>query len=230
MHPSAMVLGEAFFKLYAAPDVRRILDVGARDVNGSLRSFCPVGSAYVGVDLEAGAGVDTVLTDPYAFPFPDNHFDLVVSTSCFEHNQFFWLGFLEQMRVTRPGGFVYINAPSNGAYHGYPFDNWRFYPDAALALQAWALRSGVYAVAIESFIAPQLDSIWSDCVMIFQKSSEPKPPQPLLHEGFPGAYNIRRFDCEHVMNFTPLHEDAKLVNELKWRLALQGMDLPVDGT
>lgn len=43
--------------------------------------------------------------------------------------------FLEYARVIKPGGMIYINAPSNGDYHRYPDDNWRFYPDCGRVLK-----------------------------------------------------------------------------------------------
>ena len=42
----------------------------------------------------AGKGVDIVLEDPYCLPFADNSVDVVVSSSCFEQAEFFWLLFL----------------------------------------------------------------------------------------------------------------------------------------
>ena len=60
-------------------------------------------------------------------------FSTQVSTSCFEHDPIFWLTFKEIARVTKVDGFVYVNAPSNEVYHGYPGDNWRFYKDAPAA-------------------------------------------------------------------------------------------------
>jgi SAM-dependent methyltransferase len=97
----------------------RVLDVGARDVNGSVRDFCPPNADYIGVDLDAGPGVDHVLDDPTKLPFDDDTFDVVMSTSCFEHDQMFWLTFAEMRRVLKPSGYIYINAPSNGAYNSY---------------------------------------------------------------------------------------------------------------
>src|SRR5579872_6529357 len=117
MHPSALEFGRHFLDCYGGKTPRRILDVGSRDLNGSLRAFCPPGAEFVGIDLDEGAGVDVVLKDPYAYPFDDQYFDLVVSTSCLEHDQMFWLTFLECLRVVKPGGFVYFNCPSNGPYH-----------------------------------------------------------------------------------------------------------------
>jgi SAM-dependent methyltransferase len=214
MHPSAFQIGKKIFDIYWKNEFKRILDVGARDVNGSLRAFCPSGAEYVGVDLEAGPGVDIVLKDPYDYPFPNEHFDLVVSTSCFEHDGMFWLGFLEQLRVLSHSGTLYINAPSNGAYHGYPNDNWRFYPDASLALEAWARRNRQEAFVIESFIAPKIEMGWNDCVMIFQKVVAASRRRRYVFEFFPGSYNIRKFGHQEVLNFSPYSQDEQMIEAL----------------
>jgi hypothetical protein len=43
-------------------------------------------------------------------------------------------------RVVKSGGFIYLNAPSNGYVHNHPLDIWRFYPDAGIALEKWAKK------------------------------------------------------------------------------------------
>ena len=138
------------------------------------------------------------------------------STSCFEHNQMFWLAFTEMVRVVKPGGHVYINAPSNGTYHAYPYDNWRFYPDASLALVAWAKRQGMDVALIESFVARK-KAVWNDCVMVFQRpiGGTTTPPERLLCDVFSDAFNIRTHESETVQNFSELPEDLLIARSLK---------------
>jgi SAM-dependent methyltransferase len=179
-----MLTGAAFFKTYGARFANpRILDVGAMDVNGTLRSIAPAGCVYTGLDLAEGPGVDCVLdASPMGrgtFPFSNGSFDLVVSTSCFEHDPAFWVTFAEMARVVRAGGFIYVSVPANGPYHGHPGDCWRFYADAGKALAAWAQRLyglsygvGFAIELVESFLmAPQQD-IWIDNVMVFAKGPQ----------------------------------------------------------
>ena len=80
-----------------------------------------------------------VLDDPYHLPLASESVDVVVSSSRFEHVEFFWLMFNEVLRVFKPDGLFYLNAPSNGEFHRYPVDCWRFYPDAAQALVNWGV-------------------------------------------------------------------------------------------
>jgi SAM-dependent methyltransferase len=190
MHPSARDLGRLLFENYWRSGFRRVLDIGSLDVNGSLREFTPPGAEYIGIDLESGKGVDLVLDDPYTYPFEDNWFNLIVSTSCFENDPMFWLTFLEVGRVLAPGGALYINAPSSGSYHTHPWDNWRFYPDASHALEMWAARSGAALHVVESFCVTGRDH-WNDYVMIFTKGT-PDPAQHLISDQLTGLQNIRQ--------------------------------------
>jgi SAM-dependent methyltransferase len=178
MHISAMLIGERVFQHYAeaiAPG-GVIVDVGAMDINGSLRSVCPSHLRYVGVDIEAGKGVDLVATDPYRVPLDDEVCDIVVSSSCFEHNEFFWLTFLDALRILKPGGVLYVNAPATGPYHKHPLDCWRFYPDAGLALTSWGRRNGYPLSLAESFIGPKSNGIWNDFAAVFVKADTPVLP------------------------------------------------------
>jgi hypothetical protein len=80
----------------------------------------------------------------------------------------FWLVFLEIMRVLKPDGLFYLNAPSAGSFHRYPVDCWRFYPDSGKALVQWARKSGTQATMLESFI--QKGGNWHDYVCVFLKN------------------------------------------------------------
>lgn len=115
-----------------------IIDIGSYqtdDLNSSYRTlFNNPGWVYQGVDISAGPNVDIVLPSPYIFPIADNYADVIVSGQAFEHIEFFWLSWLEMVRVLKPGGYIMLIAPSRGAEHRYPVDCWRFYPDGFRAL------------------------------------------------------------------------------------------------
>jgi len=172
MHLTAFTNAQAFFTTYgpSLPAPARILEIGSQDVNGSIRSAAPEGSVYRGLDFTPGPGVDVVLDDPYALPVEDNSADVVVSSSCFEHAEMFWLTFLEVMRVLKPAGLFYLNAPSNGAFHRFPLDCWRFYPDAGRALVTWGKRNGLRPALLESYTSAQSGGEeWNDFVAVFLK-------------------------------------------------------------
>ena len=172
MHKSAMNVGGRFFSTYLSQMPNPlVMDIGAQDVRGSLKSVLPAHARYLGVDMVAGKGVDVVIDDPYKLPFDDASADVVVSSSCFEHAEFFWLSFLEIMRVLKPNGLVYLNVPSNGAFHRYPVDCWRFYPDSGRALANWARKNQFDAVLLESFVLDQCEpDRWNDFVCVILRS------------------------------------------------------------
>ena len=168
MHATALENAERFFKTYRIEGAGRVLDIGSQDVNGSLRSVCP--HRYTGVDFVSGPGVDVVLDGPYKLPMPDESVDIVVSSSCFEHSEFFWLLFRDILRVLKPAGLFYLSAPSNGDIHRFPVDCWRFYPDAAVRLSAkWGRRNGYNSCTLESYTSKRKGSVWNDYVGVFLK-------------------------------------------------------------
>ena len=167
-----------FFELYWQPGFTDVIELGSQDVNGSLREVCPVGARYVGVDTGSGKGVDVVIAAGDALPYADASFDVAVTSSTFEHDFMFWESFLELVRVLRPGGLLYLNAPSNSAFHRYPLDCWRFYPDAGLTLMRWAGKKGLPVELMESFVAPPQTDTWCDLVAVFRRPmADVAPPR-----------------------------------------------------
>ena len=171
MHPTAYEHGRLFFELYWRPEFADVVELGSQNVNGSLRDHCPAGARYVGMDMAPGNGVDLVVTPGEPFPIADDSVDVAVTSSAFEHDICFWETFLDLMRILKPGGLLYVNAPSNYAFHRYPVDCWRFYPDAGHALTVWASRRGVSVDLLESFVAKPRDGSWADYVAVFRKAT-----------------------------------------------------------
>jgi SAM-dependent methyltransferase len=212
MHKSAMKNGELFFKTYAKNMENPIIvDIGAMDVNGSLRSVCPDNAKYIGVDLCAGKGVDIVISDPYKLPFSNEYADIVVSSSCFEHTEFFWVSFLEIIRILKPNGILYLNVPMNGDFHRYPVDCWRFYPDAGRALVNWAKRNGINTVLLESFVAQQDGAPWNDFVCVILKGSSISDNQKdrIIHTKKDFINGACDTSVDSMINFQEESEDRK---------------------
>ncbi|MFO1219797.1 MAG: class I SAM-dependent methyltransferase [Burkholderiaceae bacterium] len=213
MHPSAMQNGSRFFDTYvrdmAGPFV---VDIGSQDVCGSLKSVLPSNARYLGVDMVAGKGVDLVIEDPYSLPLADASVDAVVSSSCFEHSELFWVAFLEMMRVLKPHGLLYLNAPSNGPVHRYPVDCWRFYPDSGLALQRWANRNGFDALLLESYISDQSDGYWNDfvCVMLRDAKHAPAYPRRIVQAATDFSNARCHPDPDRIINPQEMPEDLRL--------------------
>jgi cephalosporin hydroxylase len=180
MHYSAYVNAQKFYEKYCYENIqnKKILDVGSYDVNGTMKPIFEQGQ-YIGLDMEKGPNVD-IVGKSHEIPFIDNFFDIVISSSCFEHDDMFWVSFKEMCRVLKPGGYMYIQAPQNGPYHGWPGDNWRFYADSWRALEKWGKSLGYEVELVESYIdektpSPEYEGnrIWNDSIGIYRK----KPSQ-----------------------------------------------------
>lgn len=188
MHYTALQNCQHFFDNYGESikklsPMAHVVEIGSQDVNGSLRSLCPEQFKYTGVDFVAGKGVDLILDDPYSLPFDDESIDVILSSSCFEHSEMFWLLYLEIMRTLKPTGIFYLNTPSNGEFHRWPVDCWRFYPDSGRALITWAKRNGMTPQLLESYTSTQIGDQWNDFVAVFLKNELhiEKYPNRILH-------------------------------------------------
>jgi len=109
---------------------KSIIEVGAYDMNGSLRphvqSLNP--AKYVGVDIAAGPGVDFVANVTYLLNhFEYGSFDMVIATEVLEHVKDWRKAVSNIKHIIKPGGIVIITVPSNGCgFHGCPEDHWRY--------------------------------------------------------------------------------------------------------
>ena len=147
----------------------KVLDIGSLSVNGSLKDHIPSNASYIGCDLVDGPNVDVILEDPYKLPFDESSIDVITCSSVFEHSDFFWVLYIEFLRVLKPSGLIYLNVPTNGEYHRYPVDCWRFYPDSGRSLEKWGNKNGFNNCLIESFIMKRGCDGWNDFVAVFIK-------------------------------------------------------------
>lgn len=154
---------------------KRILEVGSRYVNGSVRplieKFCSP-TEYIGIDIESGRYVDVVLpAEQLVSYFGESSFDIVISTELLEHVKD-WRVVINNMKdVLKPNGLIFISTRSFGfPYHGYPHDYWRYeiedmkriFSDfTILYLQTDHLGNGLFLKACkpEQFIKNNLDNI-----------------------------------------------------------------------
>jgi SAM-dependent methyltransferase len=174
MHYTSLIAGQSFSETYGVNN-GTVVDIGGLDVNGSLRSFFESkGMKFVCVDIEKHPSVDIVVPPGDKLPFEDGSVDLIVSTSCFEHDPCFWLTFREMTRIIKPSGYIYANAPSDGPYHCHPGDNWRFYSDAGQALAYWSGKQvsteQIFPVkVVETFHILPKNGIWCDFVCVWKR-------------------------------------------------------------
>lgn len=112
----------------------RILEVGSKDYGStsSFRDFYKDAAEYVGVDMEAGKGVDIVwdyTKDPEGDASPavaHGEFDLAICCSVLEHVDVPWVFARALTTEIKIGGKLYMSVPWVWRFHAYPDDYWRF--------------------------------------------------------------------------------------------------------
>lgn len=215
MHDTAMLIGTKFFEIYSRPTWRMAVECGAMDVNSSLRKACPEGIVYLGLDINHGKSVDIKVNIGDTLPIRDDFADCVLTSSQMEHDDFFWMTFLDYARIVKPGGFIYMNAPSNGHYHRYPNDNWRFYPDCGHVLVRWAKKNGINIHLVESFVADRNRDVWNDFVGIFTKGDVVVPDKFIADEV--PCRNVWKYGSNDVERYSAVTEDIYLTQTVERR-------------
>lgn len=96
---------------------KKVLDVGSGDINGNNR-FLFKDCEYHGNDVYSAPNV-TVVSKTSALEFPDETFDTVISTECFEHDPEYMESFKKICLMLKPGGLlVFTCASTNRPEHG----------------------------------------------------------------------------------------------------------------
>lgn len=105
----------------------KVLDIGGRNINGSVRDLFPAATQYRAVDQFEGEGVDIVAD--CAEWAPDDEYDVVVSTEVFEHAQR-WREIVDTAYLAlKPGGrFVATMAGPGRPEHSAIDGGWELHP------------------------------------------------------------------------------------------------------
>ena len=91
---------------------KKVLDIGSLDINGNNR-YLFSDSTYTGVDVAPGKNVD-VVTPGHLYDAPDESYDFVVSTECFEHDMFWQETLKNIVRLLKPGGMFMFSCAGPG--------------------------------------------------------------------------------------------------------------------
>lgn len=126
MHAEAF----AWVAAHATQDEVTTLDLGGRNVNGSIRDLFPNNTRYVAVDIREGDGVD-VVADASTW-VPDTEYDVVVSTETFEHTPVWPDICLTAFKALRTGGKLILTMagpgrPEHSAIDGGPLRPSEYY-------------------------------------------------------------------------------------------------------
>jgi len=96
---------------------KKVLDVGAGDINGNNR-FLFTNCEYEGNDVISANNV-TIVSKTKDLPFEDNSFDTIISTECFEHDSEYELSFKKIYKMLKPNGlFLFTCASTGRGEHG----------------------------------------------------------------------------------------------------------------
>jgi SAM-dependent methyltransferase len=185
MHASARAHMKMCIDTYLRSDRHyKILDLGSRKSDRSHAThrelLTAIDHEYVGLDIRPGINVDVVMKKPYRIPLKTNSFDVAISGQAFEHIAFPWVSFYELSRVIKPGGYIFLTAPSRGHVHDV-WDCWRYLPDSMRALAA-ITRMELCEVHTDLSPTPRrridyssLDpgTYWGDTVGVFRKPMKP---------------------------------------------------------
>lgn len=108
---------------------KKIIEVGSYDVNGSLRYIVELlkPAEYVGVDIKEGSGVDIICpAENLTEKFGRESFDVVIATCLLEHVRDWKKSVSNFKNICKPNGIILIIAPSQWAFHEFPYDFWRY--------------------------------------------------------------------------------------------------------
>ena len=180
-----------------------VLEVGSYNVNGSIRS-CFSQEDYIGVDVEAGPGVDRVVS-PVSLPFETNSFAVVVSTEMLEHAAFPALVLAEMRRVLKPEGVLVLTARSEGFPYHNPPDHFRYSMSQMTDLLRWL---GFDRVSVEPDADPRAPGVFA--IARKPKAANWKPPQYVPLSGDPPEAG-KGSDCSGLLK---LYEARPGVDQL----------------
>jgi len=91
---------------------KKVLDVGAGDINGNNRGLFK-DCEYHGNDVHPAPNV-TMVCKTSCLPFVSGYFDTIVSSECFEHDPEYNLSFKRIVDMLRPGGLFFFTCATEG--------------------------------------------------------------------------------------------------------------------
>ena len=172
-----------------------VLDIGSLDINGNNQQFF-ANCNYIGVDVAPGRNVD-VVSKGHELGFPAETFDTIISTECFEHDQYYDATIKNIYHMLKEGGlFVFTCATTGRPEHGTR----RTTPEDAPLLQSQPEWSDYYKNLSESDIREVIDieNSFSD----FEFSTN-QVSQDLYFFGFKKGAYVERDDYSFLLPGAP---------------------------
>lgn len=131
------VKGFAAIAARTLPIQEPIFEFGALQVPGQeafadLRPLFP-GRQYFGADMREGLGVDKVL-NLHAIDLESDSVGTILSLDTLEHVEYPHKAVAEIHRVLKPDGLAILSSVMDFPIHDFPYDYWRFTPEAFRSL------------------------------------------------------------------------------------------------
>jgi hypothetical protein len=110
--------------------------------------WVPHSSQFLGVDISEGMDVD-IVADVHSLSnvVGCDSFDIIISSSTFEHFKYPHLAAHELMKVLKVGGLLFIQTHQTFPLHAYPFDYFRFSKEALAGL--FGRKMGFQVIGID---------------------------------------------------------------------------------
>lgn len=110
-----------------------IIEIGSYQVAGQeeladLRPLFP-GKSYTGCDMRSGNGVDRI-ENVECLSFADESIGTIICMDTLEHVKNIMQAKNEMHRVLKNDGYLVISSVMHHPIHDYPYDYWRFTPEA----------------------------------------------------------------------------------------------------
>lgn len=153
MHPQAYEWVAAHARRLEPP--ASVLDLGGRDINGSVRALFGSAQVYTVVDVQPGEGVDIVV-DASVWT-PDREYDLVVCCETFEHTAAWPAICVTAFKALRPGGWaIFTMAGPGRPQHSAIDGGWTLHPGEHYAnIKPERLRGVLSATGFRRIVVDQ---------------------------------------------------------------------------
>ena len=133
---------------------QHVLEIGSRDINGSVRPLFVSAASYTGIDIVDGPGVDIVVTDHAAYE-PEQAPSVVVCMEVLEHTPHGQTLIERASTHLRPGGWLLVTCatdprPPHSGVDGGQLGNGEYYDNVAPQdLRGWLDGAGLTVVLEE---------------------------------------------------------------------------------
>ncbi|WP_181316635.1 methyltransferase domain-containing protein [Photobacterium leiognathi] len=175
-----------------------VLDIGCLDINGN-NHYLFDGCNYLGLDVAEGDNVD-IITPGHKLGMPDDSFDTIISTECFEHDQFYVQTIKNIYRMLKPGGlFLFTCATTGRPEHGTR----RTTPHDAPLLQDKELWADYYKNLTEDDIRDIFEEDFNHLFSSYSFSTNDKTKDLYFWGVKQGDYKLRT-------NYSFLHNEPSL--------------------